>query len=311
MSAPPPRDFRLFWLGQSASSLGDAFAIVAMPLLVFDATRSVVAMGTVTAVASAGQVVAGTVSGVIVDRVHRRRLMIACDVLRMALFAALPGLLRLNAAALPTICAVTALTAVASNLFSVGYLAAIPNLVEATEVARANGRLQATNAVTYVVGSALAGLVCSQVGAPWALEIDAVSFAASALSLSVIAFRSDGAVRAPTGHTRALRDGLAFLVRHPVLRPLAIFQSAVALLGSIGVGAAVVDLLIYRLKSDFGASAATIGAVMALSSVGAVIGAVTASRAHRTISLGAIAVAGTTFQALGMVAMGLGGNVAM
>ncbi|HXK17386.1 MAG TPA: MFS transporter, partial [Polyangiaceae bacterium] len=82
--------FRRFWLGQAASNLGDAFAFVAMPLLVFDATHSVVQMGYVTGITGVGQLLAATFSGVVVDRVNRRALMMLCDLVRLALYGLLP-----------------------------------------------------------------------------------------------------------------------------------------------------------------------------------------------------------------------------
>ncbi|MEO7036803.1 MAG: hypothetical protein ABI548_22830 [Polyangiaceae bacterium] len=60
------RHFRRFWLGQAPSNLGDAFGFVAMPLLVFETTHSVVQMGYVTAITGAGQVLAATFPGVVV-----------------------------------------------------------------------------------------------------------------------------------------------------------------------------------------------------------------------------------------------------
>ena len=307
MSLTADRNFRSFWIGQTASNLGDAFGFVAMPLLVFESTKSVVAMGTVTALTGGGQLVGATFSGVVVDRVNRRRLMMACDFARMILYAALPIAASLGSASMGVICVVTAIAAVTSNLFSVAYMAAIPNLVDAKDVASANGRLQATQALTFVVGSALAGGVCNRFGPAWALGLDALSFAFSAFNLSRIVFRSEDAKR-HAGGLSDLWSGLFFLARHRVLRSLAIFQTGVALLGSIGVGAAVIDLIVYRLKTDFHASGALVGAVLAMASVGAVLGAVTASRMQKKLSLGAIAVTGTAIQACGMLIAGFGAS---
>lgn len=129
------RAFRRFWFGQAASQLGDAFGFVAMPLLVLDATHSVAGMGTVTAVAAGGQLLATPFAGVIVDRVHRRRLMIGCDVVRLGLYASLPILAWSGRLHIGVLYAVALLTSIASNLFMVGYFAAITNLVVGTSLA--------------------------------------------------------------------------------------------------------------------------------------------------------------------------------
>src|SRR5690242_7882314 len=85
------RAFNIFWAGQTLSSLGDAVAIIALPLLILQATGSVVQMGLVTGMGGVGQLVAGLFSGVLVDRADRRRLMIVCDVARMLLLASIPA----------------------------------------------------------------------------------------------------------------------------------------------------------------------------------------------------------------------------
>jgi hypothetical protein len=306
------RPFRLFWLGQTASNLGDAFGFVAMPLLVFETTHSVVDMGYVTGIAGAGQLFAATFSGVVVDRVNRRRLMIACDLMRMALYGALPLAAWLGRSSLALICITAFLTAIASSLFGVSYMAAVANLVEADDLAAANSRLQSSQALTYVIGSAFAGVVCTKIGPAWALGVDALSFVASAATLASIVFRRDCAVDAGDreGAWSAFATGIKFLAGHPLLRALALFQMTVALLASIGIGAAVIDLVIYRLRVDFAQNSTTVGLCMALASLGAVLGAVLAARSQRRLGLGRITVAGTAAQAIGLLTSGAGTGVA-
>jgi len=304
--------FRRFWFGQTASNLGDAFGFVAMPLLVFDTTRSVAGMGTVTAVAGVGQLLAATCSGVIVDRVHRRHLMIGCDLARLVLYASLPLLAALGTLSLGLIYVVALLTSAASNLFMVAYLAAVANLVEPAEVPAANGRLQATQALTYVVGSALAGAVCAHFGSAWALGVDALSFGVSGVTLAFVRFRRDRADRAAEAKQSPLRElasGFAFLVRQRTLRALTLFQTSVALLGSVGVGAAVIDIMVYRLKVDFAETSSLVGASLALSSLGAVLGAVAAGRIAPGVGLGLLCAAGTGLQGMGMLLGGVGRTV--
>lgn len=305
--------FRRFWLGQAASNLGDAFGFVAMPLLVFDATHSVVQMGYVTGITGAGQLLAATFSGVVVDRVNRRALMMLCDWARLALYGVLPLLALTGALAMPVIYAVAGLTAIASNFYLVAYMAAIANLVEPHEVAGANGRLQATQALTYVIGSALAGAVCARFGAAWAMGVNALSFAASAAALAKIRFRHDRAERdgaEARGALREIRSGLSYLIHHRSLRALTLFQTAVALLGSIGVGAAVIDLVVFRLKVDLSETASVVGWALSLASLGAVLGALLGGRWGRRFGFGKACLIGTALQGVGMLIGGLGPGLA-
>ena len=305
--------FRRFWLGQAASNLGDAFSFVAMPLLVFDATHSVVQMGYVTGITGAGQLLGATFSGVVVDRVNRRALMMLCDLARLALYGLLPLLALAGVLTMPLIYVVALLTAIASNLYLVAYMAAIANLVEPHEVAGANGRLQATQALTYVIGSALAGAVCARFGAAWAMGVNAISFAASAVTLLQIRFRRDRAERDANEARGALREiasGLSFLIHHRSLGALTLFQTAVALLGSIGIGAAVIDLVVFRLKVDLSETASVVGWSLALASLGAVLGALVGGRIGRRFGFGKACLVGTALQGIGMLIGGLGPGLA-
>jgi predicted MFS family arabinose efflux permease len=302
------RSFRRFWAGQAASQLGDAFALVAMPQLAFELTHSVTGMGTVTAVAAAGQLLATPFAGVIVDRVHRRRLMIACDLTRLFLYALLPLFAWSGHLHVGVLYAVALLSSVASNLFMVGYFAAIANLVEPEELARANARLQATQALNYVLGSAVGGIVCARFGNASAMGIDALSFAASAATLARVTFRHDRAERAeaPASALAELARGLRFLVAERSLRALTLFQTCVGLLGSVGVSAAVIDVLVYRLKVDFHESSRVVGTSLALSSVGAVLGALAGGKFSKRLGFGVLCLGGTALQGAGLLCGGLG-----
>ena len=184
--------------------------------------------------------------------------------------------------------------------------------MEPAEIAAANGRLQATQALTYVVGSALAGAVCASFGSAWALGFDALSFGVSGATLAFVQFRRDRAERAAEPNQSPLRElssGFVFLVRQRTLRALTLFQTSVALLGSVGVGAAVIDVMVYRLKVDFAETSSLVGASLALSSLGAVLGTVAARRLAHGVGLGVLCTAGTALQALGMLLGGLGHTV--
>ena len=307
MALAENRAFRLFWIGQTTSNLGDAFAFVALPLLVFEATKSVVAMGTVTAISAGGQFASTTFSGQVVDRASRRRLMIACDLVRLVLFATLPVGVKLGVATLPVICALMAIVSVASNLFFVAYMSAIPNLVAAEDVPAANGRLRATHRVHVRHRRRDCGCRMQ----PFRSRLGARRRRALVRRLGVLSH----ADRVSRGRRRegegGMLGGLRFLLGHSTLRALSIFQTAVALLGSIGVGAAVIDLMVYRMKTDFRASGARVGVVLALAAIGSVIGALTAARLRKRISFGAIVVIGTTLQGFGMLGAGLASHLAL
>jgi len=306
------RNFRLLWLGQAVSTTGDAFALVAMPLLVLDVTGSVTQMGYVTALVCGGQIAMSLAAGIVVDRANRRRLMIASDLGRMGLYAILPLAWWLGAPHPWLIYVVAGLASALGNLFSVAYVAGIANIVDKADLARANGRLQATQALTYSVGPLLAGAACSRFGPPVALMFDAASFGVSALSLAAVRFRSEKAQRPPGSHAggagRELLMGLSFLARQPVLRAMTGIMLAVGLLSSAGLSAAVIDLFIFHLSHDLAQSSRVVGLCLGVAAMGALVGAITAPRLKARFGFGACFLGGTGLQAFGLGVAGALGD---
>jgi MFS family permease len=299
------RSFHLFWGGQTVSSVGDAFAFVAMPLLVLEISGSIAKMGVVTAIASAGQIIAGLFSGTVVDRLDRRRLMIACDVAR-ALFYLAPAI---AAAAghlgLPLIYVVTALGSLVGSVFMVANVAAIPDLVDAGELRQANSRLQASQALAYVIGPILAGVAAAHLGPTAALTVDAVSFGVSAASLAAARFRRQGGhEQRPARGLTDLAVGVRFLLQHRFLRASLAILLGIALLSSAGLSAAVIDLVIFRLRHDLGETGRVVGICLGVAAIGALAGALLAPRIQGRLGFGACLFGGTALQAAGLLLAG-------
>ena len=305
--ASPARnpDFRLLWIGQTISSAGDAFASVAMPLLVLEATGSVAQMGFVTAIGCAGTIATSFGSGLIVDRVNRRRLMIACDVVRGVLYGALPLVWWRFGANVAVVYAVAGLASVAANVFTVAYVAAIADIVETESLGRANAILQASQALAYVVGPMMAGVVAGRLGAASALVVDAASFGVSAVTLVRLRLRQERDPESdPTASAAAPRgafEGFAFLFRHPELRAVSAIMFVVALLSSAGLGAAVVDLFIFRLRIELASSERVVGACLGAAAFGGLAGALASPRVRRRYGFAATFLGGTSLQALGLL----------
>jgi Na+/melibiose symporter-like transporter len=301
------RDFRWFWYGQAISNLGDGFAMVALPLLVLDATNSVAQMGFVTALAFTGQIAMSLFSGLLQDRFHRRRLMLATDLARMVLYASLPLAWSWREHRMLLIYIVATLGAALGNLFMVGQVAAVSNLVEREQLSEANSRQQATTALAYVIGPMLAGVVCSRFGTATALWIDASSFLVSAISLALVRFGRDQIASSKREQTvlRELLGGYRFLFGDPWLFRMILFMSAVNLLASAGVGAAVVDLFVFHLRNELQQGSGVVGMCLGTASVGALIGALLSPRLRRRWGFPTSFFGGTALQAVGLLVGGL------
>ncbi|MGW5136568.1 MFS transporter [Streptomyces sp. NPDC004135] len=295
------RDFGVFWAAQTLSVLGDSFALIALPLLVLEATGSLARMGLLTAVGGAASVVAAVFAGAVVDRVDRRRLLIACDLVRLGLYGVIP-LVWLFGPQIWLLYAVLPLCEAVGMLFAVGYVTVVRALVGTARLTEANGRLNATAATAGVLGPLCAGLVAAWSGPAAAVGVNAASFGVSALCLLLVRLgprTADERTGARTGLWRDLRVGVAFLRGHPVLRSLTALLFVFSFL-TLGLN----DLVIYHLKHDLGHDDGTVGTVMAAGALGTVTGALLVARIRRRLGFGAtwtgaVAVCGLAFAGLG------------
>ncbi|MFE5810810.1 MFS transporter, partial [Streptomyces sp. NPDC056491] len=321
---PPLRrnkDFNVFWLGQALSVLGGSVSLLALPLLVLDATGSIVQMGLVTVVSGATAIGTGVFAGYVVDRVDRRRLMIVCDLARAVLLGSVPLVWWAAGPQIWLLYVLTALAAVLKTLFDVSYVTAIPNLVRTQDLTAANGRLMGTFALGTLLGPVMAGFLTAGVGADWALALDGATFLVSAASLGWVRFtaRPAGEAADKAGSKAVskagnesgagvLREmfvvGFRFLWGHPLLRPLTV---QLTLLTFVTMGAT--DLLIYRVQHDLGRDAATLGYVIAVSGAGSVAAALSAGRLRRVLGFGTCWLASIAMIAVGVTVTGVSRSV--
>ena len=298
------RDFNVFWLGQGFSSLGDAVALIAIPLLVLQATGSLARMGLVTALAGVGSLVMGVVAGPLVDRYDRRRLMVRCDLGRFLVYGLVPIAWAVLGPNLWIVYAATLVGSALAMLFGVAYITAVANLVDHDQITEANGRLQATYALAFVLGPMVAGLVSGRFGGATAIGIDAFTFLVSALSLRFVrlrppAPREGGHPAERAGVLGEFLAGVRFLVEEPVFRWLTIVVGALAFL-STGIN----DLIIYFLRQDLGEPDRTVGIVFGIASLGAVASGILVAPLRRRLGFGPLFVAGVVVSGLALVAAG-------
>ncbi|MFE2584483.1 MFS transporter [Streptomyces sp. NPDC059378] len=312
---PPPaaerplwrqRDFGIFWAAQTLSVLGDSFALIALPLLVLQATGSLARMGLLTAAGGAASVVAALFAGAVVDRVDRRRLLIGCDLVRMVLYGVIP-VVWLFGPQVWLLYTILPLCEAVGMLFAVGYVTVVRSLVRGARLTEANGRLNATAAAAGVLGPLGAGLVAAWTGPAAAVGVDAASFGVSAACMVLVRFqgRAGGGADRPderAGLWRDLRTGVSFLYGHPVLRALTVLLFVFSFL-TLGLN----DLVIYHVKHDLRHDDGTVGSVLAVGALGTITGSLLVARVRGRFGFGptwtgAVALSGLAFAGLGRAA---------
>jgi MFS family permease len=228
------RAFRNLWTGQVISELGTWFSFIAELGLVRVFSGSALATTALMVARLLPYLLVAPFAGVIVDRVSRRRVMIATDLARAAV-----ALCFLGAASLGSVWAVCLCSATMSSLgvfFDAAKNASIPNLVAPRELLTANVLMFSTRFLQFTLGSALGGITAAQFGYSAAFVVDSLSFLASTIFVAMIpasAMKKSAAAvtgenpavaggniaqRAPGRFFSDLREGFAYIWATPFVR---------------------------------------------------------------------------------------------
>ena len=224
--------FRLLFLATLESGLGTWMATIALTADVTARTNSPWWVSALFIVTFLPSIVVGLLLGPLVDRLSRKRLVIAADLVRLLVFV----LLAVSGSALE-ILALAAVAGVANSFFQPAVLAGVPNLVDEEELVHGTSLLQATSWAATAIGPVIGGMLVSLSGPHLVYWINAATFLASALLLLRIPARLLQSEQAITrGHWRDLADGFAAF-RHSLalLTVLVAFSFAMIEAGLINV----------------------------------------------------------------------------
>ena len=177
------RDFRLLFLSQSVSLLGDGVVAVALAFAVLDLTGSASDLGFVFAARTIPLVAFLLAGGVLADRLSRRAVMVAADAVRFASQGLTAGLLISGHARIWELALLQVVHGAATAFFTPASTGLIPMTVSTERLQQANGLRALSMSSASIAGPALGGLLVATIGAGWALAADASSFALSAALL--------------------------------------------------------------------------------------------------------------------------------
>jgi MFS family permease len=206
--------YRLLFLAAVGSTLGTLLAAVALVVDVKDRTNSGAWVSALFIVEFLPAVAVGLFFGPLLDRLSRRATMITADLVRAAVFCALPF-----TTSATQIVILAGIAGLATGFFRPAAYAGLPNLVSEDDLAAANALLQTAENASWAIGPVIGGVLVAAAGTDAAYWINAASFLASAALLSGIPGRLlQSAVAQTHGHLRDLREGLVFVVRSRPLR---------------------------------------------------------------------------------------------
>ena len=277
-----PRTDRLsaaFWRHFSASTisnLGDGMVLAAAPLLALSLTDDARLIGLVGFAGTLPWLVLSLHAGVLLDRLNRRTVIVVANGVRAALFLLLATAIALDFVTISLLITVVLLLAVGEVFFDMGAQAFLPMIVEARHLERANGRLYAAEiTANSFVGLPLgAWLFATAASVPFGLHGVALSLAA--LLIAGIRTLPTDAPPEPAPRRSVnteLREGFAWLWRHPLLRTLAL------MLGAANMCHMFAHALFAKFARDqLGLGPTGFGLLLAAGSIGSIFGALLGSR---------------------------------
>ncbi|WP_174530894.1 MFS transporter, partial [Micromonospora maritima] len=214
-------------IGHAVSLTGNVLTLIALPLYVLAETGSPAATGLAGAFATAPVVLGGAFGGVLVDRIGYRRSSVLADVVSGVTIAAVPLLHATVGLPFPALLALVFVSGLLDTPGQTARTALMPEAAAAAGVPieRAIGWEEATSRGARMIGAPVAGLLVGVLGPVPVLAVDAVTFAVSALIVTVLVPRGmRPAAEEPEperrGYWPEFAAGLRFLVREPLLRAM-------------------------------------------------------------------------------------------
>jgi MFS family permease len=264
------RNFRRTIAASGFANLADGVFQVALPLLAVQLTRSPLLIAGVTVAARIPWLLLSLVAGALADRLDRRQTMVRVNLARTVLLGGLALAVAAGLASLPMLYAVAFLLGVGETLFDTSAQSLLPAIVRRDDLTRANSRLYAVELVANMfVGPPLGGLLAG-LALALAFGLPAAAYLAGAGCLALLAGSFRPAREGPPTRLREdVAEGVRFVWRHPVLRPLAIMLG-VQNLAFAAYGA--VFVLFAVAPGPMGLSEAGFGVLSAALGVGALLG---------------------------------------
>ena len=279
-------DFLKLWTGQTISEFGSQISALAIPwLAAVELHASPFEFAVLGLLGFLPFIIFALPAGVWVDRLRRRPILIVGDGARAVLLAAIPVLWAAGALQMWHLLVLQFIFGIFTVFFDVAYQSYLPSLVDRDQLVDGNAKLQLTVSAANVTGPGLAGALIAVITAPYAIVADAVSFVISTVFMArirrpeTVPERAEGAPKPKM--LPELKEGLAFVVRHPHLRAIAACTGSSNFFGAIGFSIGLLYFVRTLHLSSF-----EVGLVFALFGAGSIVGALAANRVQRAIGVG-------------------------
>jgi MFS family permease len=226
------RDFCIFWIGSLLSGIGSQFTAVAMAWQIYELTNSAFQIGLLGLARAVPQAFLLLVAGLLADAMNRRKLMM-CTQLGLFCVSTMLALLTLSGkASAGMLYLATMALALFSSLETPARQSMIPNLVPREDLPQALALQGTQRYIPIIAGPSLAGLVLAFSGPAACYMVDALSWLAMLISLSLLRTKLQEGAGWRSVSLRSLREGFRFVLSHGVIFPLMLLDFGATFFGN-------------------------------------------------------------------------------
>jgi len=295
-AAPDPRsrslfrhpDFVKLWSAETISQFGTQVTLLALPIIAATTLNvTPFEFGLLSTIEFLPFILLSLPAGVWVDRLRRRPILIAGDLIRAAALVSIPIAFALNALTIWQLYIVGFINGCATVFFDVAYQSYLPSLVDRDKIVDGNAKLETSRSAAQITGPGVAGVIIGAVTAPFAIAVDALSFIGSALFM--FAIRRHESAPEPRlneyGERPSMRseisEGLRYVGGHRLLRSIAATTGLSNFFTNI-----LYAILILYLVRELSVTPQLLGLAFSLGAVGFLVGALIANRLATRFGVG-------------------------
>lgn len=277
------KSFVRFWIASTTSNFGTYITTITLQVLVVgNMGGSAVDVGWVSASRWLPYVLLGLIAGVLVDRFHRKTVLVVTDMGRGIILAFICLMSITGVISIGWLMILLLLFGAMSLFNDAAYQSFVPQLVPRPLLTHANARLEQSAAVAETSGPAIGGGLVSWIGAPFAILLDAVSYLFSGVLMASIKHQPSKKVK-PGPLDQQMKEGLQWVYQHQYLRTLALNTHTWFLFHSM-----TMTILVSYFLIELGFDASLLGYVLAAAGVGAVAGTSLSTRAGERLGVGRV-----------------------
>lgn len=283
------KNFTFYLIGIAFSNIGSAFTTFVFPLMILKLTGSAFQVGIVSALSFIPYAILGLPAGALIDRLNKKTIMKCADIIRLISYLSIPVLSFYNMLSIFQIYVVAIISGIGLVFYSISEVSIIPSIVKEEDLASANSYIYATQNVSEFLGPIIGGLLYTYMGYSILIFIDSMTFLLSFFSLILIKIETKSIFNqeklSGKNFLSDVKVGFDYLLSNSTIRVMAVVVS----LSNLIISPYYIYIVMF-VKEDMNQSSQALGLVLGISSLGALIGSLSASFLLKLFNFGKLIV---------------------